>query len=200
MSTPAGRPYRLYRRRAELLSAAKLLFAERGYDATSMGAIADRVGVTKAALYYYLPSKAELLRAVTRPNRAALLSVVDSAMSTGAPAVDRLDRLLRDLTVLVADDPPGFALIWRAHGATASDGQVSTCRDTLFRCLLDLVEQAATEGGIRGDLDPRIAAQLLLWAMAPPTGPNGRAIACDCPHTLADILLAGLTEDRNQQG
>ncbi|HEX2313526.1 MAG TPA: TetR family transcriptional regulator [Thermomonospora sp.] len=50
-----------------ILAAAGALFAERGYRATSMQAIAERVGITKAALYYHFPAKEEILHHLTLP-------------------------------------------------------------------------------------------------------------------------------------
>jgi hypothetical protein len=54
-----------------ILEAARVLFAARGYRATSMQAIADEVGITKAALYYHFESKDEILHQLTVPRRCA---------------------------------------------------------------------------------------------------------------------------------
>ncbi|MET8861997.1 TetR family transcriptional regulator [Nonomuraea sp. NPDC004580] len=50
-----------------ILEAARVLFAARGYRATTMQAIADEVGITKPALYYHFDSKEELLHRITVP-------------------------------------------------------------------------------------------------------------------------------------
>lgn len=47
--------------RERILEAALELFTERGYDKTSVREVAERVGITKAALYYHFPSKGSLL-------------------------------------------------------------------------------------------------------------------------------------------
>jgi len=51
-------------KRREIIDAAAGLFAEQGYERTSMSAISERVGGSKATLYGYFESKEELLRAV----------------------------------------------------------------------------------------------------------------------------------------
>jgi len=51
-------------KRREIIDAAASLFAEQGYERTSMSAISERVGGSKATLYGYFESKEELLRAV----------------------------------------------------------------------------------------------------------------------------------------
>ena len=53
--------------RQRILDVASQLFAEQGYDATSLREIADRMGFTKAALYYHFQSKDEMLKALIDP-------------------------------------------------------------------------------------------------------------------------------------
>ena len=62
--------------RAEILDVAAELFAERGYDATSLREIAERLGITKAALYYYFRSKDDILAALIAPIGAVLDELV----------------------------------------------------------------------------------------------------------------------------
>uniref|UniRef100_UPI003F493230 TetR family transcriptional regulator n=1 Tax=Nonomuraea sp. CA-252377 TaxID=3240003 RepID=UPI003F493230 len=67
-----------------ILAAARSLFAARGYRATSMQAIADEVGITKAALYYHFASKDEILRHLTLP----LLEELEDALGDAERAGD----------------------------------------------------------------------------------------------------------------
>jgi len=53
--------------RDRILEAALDLFIERGYDKTSLREVAERVGVTKAALYYHFSSKEEIIRTLIQP-------------------------------------------------------------------------------------------------------------------------------------
>ena len=53
--------------RDRILDIALDLFIEQGYEKTSLREIAERVGVTKAALYYHFSSKEEILRTLVRP-------------------------------------------------------------------------------------------------------------------------------------
>src|SRR6516165_681020 len=50
--------------RARIQQVALELFAEQGYDATSLREIAERLGVTKAALYYHFKSKEDIVRSL----------------------------------------------------------------------------------------------------------------------------------------
>jgi AcrR family transcriptional regulator len=53
--------------RSRILAVASELFTEQGYEATSLREIADRLDLTKAALYYHFRSKDEILRALLEP-------------------------------------------------------------------------------------------------------------------------------------
>jgi AcrR family transcriptional regulator len=86
--------------RSEILDAARELFGRHGYQRTSLREIADRLGVTKAAVLYHFPAKRDILVALTRP----LLDDLDATMSaiegddparTAWPAIEgMLDCLL----------------------------------------------------------------------------------------------------------
>lgn len=68
--------------RSRIRETALELIVDRGYESTSLRAIAERLGITKAALYYHFPSKAELLRDLVRPlveDIEAMLARVESA-------------------------------------------------------------------------------------------------------------------------
>jgi len=53
--------------RGQIRAAALDLFTKQGYEPTSLREIADRVGITKASLYYHYPSKQALLLALVEP-------------------------------------------------------------------------------------------------------------------------------------
>jgi AcrR family transcriptional regulator len=63
--------------RSEILAVASELFGEQGYDATSLREIAERLGITKAALYYHFPSKDELLRVLLEPMVSVVSELAD---------------------------------------------------------------------------------------------------------------------------
>jgi AcrR family transcriptional regulator len=67
------------RTRQQILQTAQRLFAEIGYDATSLQMIADEMGLTKAAVYYYFPAKSDMLDAAVRPGIERIESLLDEA-------------------------------------------------------------------------------------------------------------------------
>jgi AcrR family transcriptional regulator len=63
--------------RERILEVAMELFTQQGYEATSLRQIADRLGVTKAALYYHFQSKDELLLALLEPAQQMIDELLD---------------------------------------------------------------------------------------------------------------------------
>jgi AcrR family transcriptional regulator len=93
--------------RSRILDAALGLFSEHGFEGTTLQQIADRLGLTKAALYYHFPSKDDLLAAVHEPVASDLEAVLDA--HEGRPETptarrqfvqDYLDFLLRNRRVI----------------------------------------------------------------------------------------------------
>ncbi|NUP19754.1 MAG: TetR/AcrR family transcriptional regulator [Streptomyces sp.] len=178
------------RGRELVLAAATALFHERGYDATSMSDIADRLGVTKAALYRHVKGRAELLHAVTAPVRTGVLALLAASRTTDLPPVEALAALLRALADAAAGDPARHALFWAAHGTTSRQGPDALCRQAVCRRLADLLERAAAQGDVRDDLEPRLAARLLLGAVIGPGGPAYEAPASSA--SVVGLLLDGM--------
>jgi len=64
--------------RARILDAALDVFSEYGFEGSSLQQIADRLDLTKAALYYYFRSKDELLEALVEPAITGLNEILDA--------------------------------------------------------------------------------------------------------------------------
>src|ERR1700741_4975469 len=78
MSSPS-RAEQAERTRRAVLETARRLFSENGFDATSLQSIADTMGVTKANVYYYFRTKAEILEALLEGTVTALAAMLDQA-------------------------------------------------------------------------------------------------------------------------
>src|SRR5699024_117224 len=63
--------------KTEIRKVALELFAQQGFDRTSLREIAERLDITKAALYYHYPSKNDLLRAIVTPLADDLRALVE---------------------------------------------------------------------------------------------------------------------------
>ena len=98
--------------RTLILDAAERLFAERGYDATPTAAIARAAGVPKGLLFYYFPTKADLLRALIG-ERLDLDPVDTTALvAVGDPARTLLN-VTRRLHELQDETQVRRVIVWR---------------------------------------------------------------------------------------
>ncbi|MHB1553148.1 MAG: TetR/AcrR family transcriptional regulator [Acidimicrobiales bacterium] len=70
--------------RARIVEVALELIADRGFAATSTREIAERLGVTKAALYYHFRTKDDLLSAIVGPATAELEALIERAVTERA--------------------------------------------------------------------------------------------------------------------
>ena len=88
-----------WRRRAEkrpqeIAAAALAVFADRGYAAARLSDIAAIAGVSKAALYLYFPTKADLFAAVLLRNLAPRVGAVATIAGAEPPSLATIERLL----------------------------------------------------------------------------------------------------------
>lgn len=167
--------------RERILHEAELLFVERGYHATALQEVADRVGITKAALYYHFASKAEMLGNLMDPMTSELEQVLEEAVgqeeTSGITAVRStlltgwLEVFLRYRNTLVT--------LLRELPATPSNS---------FGRLLETMERGVrTAAGADAGVPERIAVAQAVSAVTDPV-----ALMPQLPNdALRDHLLAG---------
>jgi AcrR family transcriptional regulator len=195
--------------RDEILGAAARLFAERGVTEVTMSEIATRAGLRQASLYYWFKRKEEILAEIVEEvNRVPLDFVRRLEEEAGDPAV-ALWRLVRfdvealcrfpfdinEVHRLSRRAPDAFEVYWRE-------------RQQLNDAVERLVARGVRSGVFRSDVDPRLAALLVLsgdegvqnW-YRPIDGrrlqgrPDGDYSAVEIGIYLADLTLRGLLTD-----
>ena len=193
MSDPAGagpepRRGRPGYARQAVLDIAVAAFIEHGYDATSMGLLATRLGLSKAAIYHHFPAKTELLR-------AALDEALDGlegslAASAAVPtAAARLEAVLRGAVHVLVDRLAYVTLLLRVRGNTEVERNALERRRAFDRAVTELVADAAAEGAVRSDVDPRIATRLV-FGMINSVAEWYRPAGVENADQLADDVLA----------
>jgi AcrR family transcriptional regulator len=154
--------------RVAILDSAEVLFAHKGYAATSVREIAETVEVTPAMVHYYFGSKLTLLRQVLERTLEPLATAMRKMRATGqAPATDIARLLLRafgehpSLPVLVAREVilPGGVMQqhFLEYLAPRLGGSVPA-----------MLEKEQAAGRVHPDLDPQVTALLLLSLCAFP--------------------------------
>ena len=146
---------------ASVLAVAVEVFNERGYDRTSMRDLAGRLGIAKSAIYHHVTGKEELLSLALDRALSGLSAVLARTQALEAPAVARLEYLIRGSVEVLEAELPYVTLLLRVRGNTEVERAALDQRRAFDRFAADLVLAAARDGDIRPDADPLITARLL---------------------------------------
>jgi AcrR family transcriptional regulator len=107
--------------RARIQQVALELFAEQGYERTSLREIAERLGVTKAALYYHFKSKEDIVRSFTEDHFCRLDALIAWGGQQPPGASTGHEVLERYITILL-DGSEVFLFLERNQASVASSG------------------------------------------------------------------------------
>lgn len=145
---------------AALIKAARELFADQGFAATSRDQIAERAGVTRGALYHHFESKTALAAAVVAELEVELVDRVVTAAAEAEDVGSQLHLACRAYMDAAAD--PTIARILADAPAVLG---VAACRQLDAESCLPLLEEGfarAAAAGVEVPGDPAVAAALLL--------------------------------------
>lgn len=169
MGTQARRSREKERRRQEILDAAKQLFFEQGFVATTMDQIAGRVELSKGTLYLYFKSKEELYIALLVEGLALLNQAFQTAAENETGWKTKLRSIGWAYFHYSRDYPQFFQLNFQfQHGeltANISDALYQKCAQEAFACLEHLsraVAEGVADGHIRPEHDP-MGLAVTLW-------------------------------------
>jgi AcrR family transcriptional regulator len=111
-------------RREQLIAVGESLFAERGFDATTIEELALRAEVSKPVIYGHFGGKEGLYAVVVDRETHDLLGRITSALSAGHPRV-RLEQVAMALLTYVEERTDGFRILVRASPVATSTGTFS---------------------------------------------------------------------------
>jgi AcrR family transcriptional regulator len=144
-----------------VLDAAVAAFIDHGYDATSMGVLSERLGLSKAAIYHHFPAKVELLRAALDGALGGLEGVLLEPGALAGSAEERLAFVLRGAVHVLIDKLPYVTLLLRVRGNSEVEREALARRREFDRAVTALVLEARDEGSVRSDIDPRVVTRLI---------------------------------------
>ena len=144
-----------------VLQVAVEVFNERGYDGASMEDLSKRLGIAKSGIYHHVAGKEELLRIALDRALDGLWEAADRASNLEAPAIVRLEQLVRDAVGVLDARLPYVTLLLRVRGNTDTERVALERRRAFDAMVASLVEEAERDGDIRADIDPKLTARLL---------------------------------------
>jgi len=176
-TTSDSRRLRSNERREQLLDVASRLFADRGYEATTMEQVAHAAGVTKPLLYQHFESKHALYEEIVTSAATALLDALSVAASPDASPREKVDRGFDIYFTSLVSDDVSFRLLL----AESTDEDIKRHLDSIEHALIEFVDPL-----IDADLDPD--HRMLLAAAVVGTAKSAASFWLSRPrdHDLAD--------------
>jgi AcrR family transcriptional regulator len=180
----------------EIYEHAIRLFAERGFAGTSLQDIADALGITRPALYYYVKSKDELLAKLAADVAGgSAAQITELAARPDLDAAGKLREIVRLTALRQATQPERFRLLIRSEAelpAELSDAY-DTSRRAVLRTVTDVIEEGIRAGRFR-PVDARIAALgvIGMWNWVAWWFRSDRDNADAVAGQLADMAIAAL--------
>jgi AcrR family transcriptional regulator len=148
--------------RARIQQVALELFSEQGYERTSLREVAERLGVTKAALYYHFKSKEDIVRSFTEDYFCRIDALV--AWGREQPASPQTTRELLDRYVTIVMESGEVFRFLERNQATVHGTEDGKHRFTQFRPRLKALMEVIT--GPDAPPRDRIRAAAALFAVS----------------------------------
>jgi AcrR family transcriptional regulator len=200
MSEPASQPRRGRGRpgydQATVLRRAIDLFNRKGYDGTSMGELAEELGLSKSSLYHHVPSKTHLLAQALDEALDELTVVIRQARDASAgSAYERLRSVVRQSVEVLIAHQPAVTLLLRVRGNSEVELAALRRRRWIDAQLAELVRAAAGEGALRRDLPPDLVSRLLFGmvnSLVEWYRPGGEVSSSAVSNAITTIVFDGL--------
>jgi AcrR family transcriptional regulator len=180
-----------------LIAAATRLFAEHGYESTTVQDVVNAAGVTKGAMYHYFDSKDALLYEIYHRLLAMQSDQLDRiAAGPGGPGA-RLRLAAVDVVETTAANLDEAIVFFRSQHLLAADKQklVRAERRRYHERFRDLVIEGQRAGELRTGVDPDLAVSYFFGSvhhLGTWFHPDGPLTATAVGQSYADLLLAGL--------
>lgn len=194
-----GRPPATDDPRGTILQAAARLFAEKGYEASSLGELAERACTSKAGVYHYFATKQQIYDAIILHVLGGLVQAVQAAVAQHQGAQQRLEAFMVAHAGFFEANYHGFVVMLTAFGGMAAPDlkqEAVRLRDAHEQLLRDIVHEGMRNGEFSPALDVaqtgRAVLSMLNWMVRwfrPGAGDSARQVAGAYFH----LLLGGLT-------
>jgi TetR/AcrR family transcriptional regulator, cholesterol catabolism regulator len=183
--------------KAQIIDTARRLFRAQGYPGTTLDQVAAELGVTRAALYHWVPSKETLLCEIHEQALNVLLEGFDEIRSRGLEDIDLLRAAIRHHALVLAGNLDAIAVFFQDE-ASLPEGlaRVISARKREYDHMLEAaVRSAQRDGRMRRDVNPKIVVNTVLgmcnwlYQWYDPAGPVSPEELAD---QVVDIAFCGL--------
>jgi TetR/AcrR family transcriptional regulator len=144
------KPLNKINRQSEIYRKALDLFLAKGYDGTSLAMIAKRLGMSKANLYYYFPTKEGLLYQIHLDDlQRRFIPIIEEAEKISDPK-DRLILFLRKFTLMCTSSPASRVLIHEIHSLKRSHyNEITAIWKRAYKLIREAIKELQQSGRAR---------------------------------------------------
>jgi len=156
------------RTRDALLDGAEVLFARKGFEATTIKEIGAASDLNPALLYYYFGNKEELYRAVLSRIIGELVRRGQARVDAAVSPEDAIRGVVETQAAFLIAHPTAPKLFVREmldHGARRGEQAILQLAAGLFKRLCDVIEAGQRSGVFRRDVEARFAAVSVISQM-----------------------------------
>jgi TetR/AcrR family fatty acid metabolism transcriptional regulator len=153
--------------RVRIINSAKKLFAEQGYQKTTIVDISKQAGLSEAALYEYFQGKEDLLLTIPDLWVSKLLRDLDEQLFGIQGAVNKLRKYLWWYLRRVEQAPLDAKIVYLFLKTNANflETEVYANVKKLYSYLIDIFEEGQKTGELKSELNPRIARDIFVGTM-----------------------------------
>lgn len=192
------REQRRNRSREEILEAARRVLLRNGIAGTTLEAVAREVGVSKAALYYYFPSKDALFFELVFGNLESQAQAVHDAVERADSGADALGAIVRESVKAFTPRLDDFRLAF-LHAQVAGQGavhfdeqqfaRIRPLNELWFAGAVEKLKQERGKRRGRASVEPRLLAFLAWLAGVGVLTMKGMVESLDDPLIYSDEQL-----------
>jgi AcrR family transcriptional regulator len=147
-------------RREQLVLVGRSLFAEKGFEATSIEEIAARAGVSKPVVYEHFGGKEGLYAVVVDREMGDLLGRLTHALSSGQPH-ELVEQAALALLTYIEEETDGFRILARDSPVTGATGTFSSLLNDIATQAEHILAREFAQRGIDTKLAPMYAQMLV---------------------------------------
>lgn len=152
-------------RRAQILEVATALFREKGYHATALDDIAEVIGFTKPAIYYYFASKEDILFTIVSEHVDRALQRVQRIAEGPGPVQERLHALLVENTRTILHNLDVNSVFYNERGRLSPAREVDMReRERRYTGVVRDLYVEGVAAGVFHDRNPTVVTATLLGA------------------------------------
>jgi len=155
-------------RRAELIDAARSLFATRGVANTTVSDIVREAGAAQGTFYLYFETKNALVNAIVEQSTDEVIAGIEAAIADAKMTSLEKVSAIAAAFVAMADEPHEVELLALFHRPENVAFHDHIARHTVTRVaplLAQVIEQGRAEGVFTTELDPLVSASLILGSL-----------------------------------